>query len=186
MMQTLYYGGDIITMEEEGESVEAVLIEDGIIKEMGLEADFQNVMTDTRVEKVDLKGGTMLPGFVDPHGHISMVGTLSIIADLSPCESFQDIINTLHAYIEENDLGPTDAVVGFGYDHNFLEEEAHPTKDVLNQVSMERPVFVSHASGHVGCVNDAALKIAGIDADTVDEEGAILDVLQVQMNRMVI
>lgn len=170
-MKTLYYGGDIITMEHEGESVEAVLIEDGVIKEVGNLVDFKAFMDNSSVEKIDLKGHTMLPGFIDPHGHISMMGTLSVMADLSKCENFKDIIDTLNGYIKENGLGKTDPIVGFGYDHNFLEEEEHPTKEILNQVSMENPIFISHASGHVGCANDVALKLAGIDENTPEEAG---------------
>src|SRR5699024_4970647 len=62
----------------------------------------------------------------------------------------------------------------FGYDHNFLKEESHPTKEVLNQVSTEHPIFISHVSGHVGCANDAALEMAGIDANTPDKEGGVI------------
>src|SRR5690625_6887727 len=86
-MKKLYYGGDIITMTHEGESVEAVLVEDGIIQEVGNVASFENLMNDSTIEKVDLNGHTMLPGFVDPHGHISIMGTVSVMADLSACES---------------------------------------------------------------------------------------------------
>src|SRR5699024_781549 len=73
-----------------------------------------------------------------------------------------------------NGIGKTDSVIGFGYDHNFLLEEEHPTKEILNQVSMEQPIFISHASGHMGCVNDPALKLAGIDENTVAEEGGYI------------
>ncbi len=170
-MKKLYYGGDIITMTHEGESVEAVLVEDGIIQEVGNVASFENLMNDSTIEKVDLNGHTMLPGFVDPHGHISIMGTVSVMADLSACESFQDIIDTLTLHMKRKGLGKSDPVVGMGYDHNFLIEETHPTKEILNQVSTENPIFVSHASGHVGCANDAALKLVGIDEHTEDEEG---------------
>lgn len=173
-MKKLYFGGTIITMEQENETVEAVLIEDGIIQEVGNLADVQRFMDDPAIEKIDLHGRTMLPGFVDPHGHISMVGALSVMADVSTCESFQDIIDVLNEYIEEKDLGEADPVVGFGYDHNFLKEEDHPTKDVLNQVSTERPIFISHASGHMGCANDGALKLAGIDETSVAAEGGFI------------
>src|SRR5699024_11884024 len=67
-----------------------------------------------------------------------------------------------------------DVVVGFGYDHNFLKEERHPTKEILNEVSTEHPIFISHTSGHVGCANDAALTKAGVDATTPDEERGVI------------
>lgn len=173
-MKKLYYGADIITMENEADSPEAVLVEDGVIKQVGLLAEMEAAMNDSATEKIDLQGKTILPGFVDPHGHISMMGTLSVMANLSECESFEEIIDTLKVYIKEKNLGKEDVVVGFGYDHNFLVEEKHPTKDILNKVSAEMPIFISHASGHLGCANDAALEIAGINDTTQDEEGGYI------------
>src|SRR5699024_1182516 len=170
-MKKLYYGGDIITMACEGESVEAVLVDDGIIQEVGNVANFENLMNDSTIEKVDLNGHTMLPGFVDPHGHISVMVTVWVMADVSACERVKAIIDTLTLRMKCNGLGKSDSVVGMGYDHNFLIEETHPRKEILNQVSTENPIFVSHASGHVGCANDAALKLVGIDEHTEDEEG---------------
>lgn len=170
-MKKLYFGGDIITMENENDVVEAVLIEDGLIKKAGSLIEFQSLLNDSAVEKIDLKGKTLLPGFIDPHGHISAMGPLSTLADLSECESFDDIIHTLRDYMESKVFGKNEMVIGFGYDHNFLKEEKHPTKDILNQVSTENPIFIFHASGHVGCANEAALKLAEIDENTPDAEG---------------
>lgn len=170
-MKTLYYGGDIITMAREGEVIEAVFVEDGLIKKGGRLADFQELINDSTIEKMDLKGRTLLPGFIDPHGHISKMGRISVMADLSTCESFKDIIETLKLHMKRHGLGKSDPVVGFGYDHSFLIEGLHPTKDVLNQVSTEHLVFISHPSGHMGCANDVALRFLGIDEHTLDEEG---------------
>src|SRR5699024_10940216 len=68
---------------------------------------------------------------------------------------------TLKTYIKENELEETDEVLGVGYDHNFLQEAAHPTKDVLSQVSTSHPIFISHASGHMGCVARKTLAWGG-------------------------
>ncbi|GGJ99183.1 amidohydrolase [Lentibacillus kapialis] len=170
-MKTLYYGGDIVTMENEMDAAEAVLIEDGVIKEVGKLGALQTHMEDMGVENVDLKGNTLMPGFVDPHSHVSMMGPLTTMADLKECGSFDDIIQTLKSYMQHKGMGKGDLVVGFGYDHNFLNEEKHPLKHVLNDVSTENPILIFHASGHMGCANDAALTFAGIDENTPDEEG---------------
>src|SRR5699024_5793718 len=103
----------------------------------------------------------LLPGFIDPHSHISMVGPFSAMANLRNCESFNDVIDTLKTYIKENELEETDVVLGVGYAHNFLQEAAHPTKDVLNQVSTSHPIFISHASGHVGMCGAKNFGVAG-------------------------
>src|SRR5699024_6087351 len=109
-------------------------------------------------------------GFIDPHSHLSMIGPMSVFADLSDCEDLDDIVQTLKDYLNNNELG-TDAIYGFGYDHNFLKENSHPTKDILNKVSSDIPILVSHASGHIGCANDAALALGEIDANTKDIKG---------------
>lgn len=171
-MKKIYYGENIITMNDT--VAEAVKIEDGTIKKVGKLSKFEAEMTDSSIEKIDLQDKTMLPGFVDPHGHISVMGQLSVMANLRECESFADVVDTLTTYIKENNIAKGEVVVGFGYDHNFLKEESHPTKEVLNQVSTEHPIFISHVSGHVGCANDAALKMAGIDANTPDKEGGVI------------
>src|SRR5699024_1668290 len=141
------------------------LVEDGIIKQVGSLAELEELV-DTETTTIDLTGKTLLPGFIDPHGHIAMMGTMSVMANLRECDSFADIKDVLTRYIAENNLGKDDVLVGFGYDHNFLIEESHPDKFVLNEVSTEIPICISHASGHVGCANDAALEFAGIDETT--------------------
>src|SRR5699024_703722 len=105
-----------------GKQAEAVLTEDGIIKKVGLRQELAEEEQDETIEQHDLQGKTLLPGFVDPHGHISMVGTLSVMANLREDESFADIQATLKKYIKDNNIAKGDVVVGFGYDHNFLKE----------------------------------------------------------------
>lgn len=173
-MKKLYYGGDIITMEAENDVAEAVLVDNGVIEKVGRLKDFRDIMDDSDTELIDLKDNTMLPGFIDPHSHVSMVGPISTLADLGECESFDDVIQTLTLYMKDKEVAKGNFIVGFGYDHNFLKEERHPTKEILNQVSANHPIFIFHASGHVGCANDAALHLAGINEDTPDEEGGLI------------
>lgn len=173
-MKKLFYGGDIITMASETDKVEAVYVEDGIIQRTGRIQDFHDLMHNPTIEKINIDGQTLLPGFIDPHSHLSMIGPLSTFADLSECKTFHDIIQTLKQYIQANEFGENDIVFGFGYDHNFLVEKSHPTKDILNQVSEKLPIFISHASGHIGCANDGALHLGNINAQTPDVKGGLI------------
>lgn len=169
-MDILYYGGPILTMEDEGDRPEAVLVENGKIKKTGTLKEAMDA-AGNRVKKVNLEGKCLMPAFIDGHGHISMNGQMALCADLSECLSFDDIVQTLNAYIKDKGITPKNAVVGFGYDHNFLQEESHPGKAVLDKVSQEIPILIMHVSGHLGCANSALLKLAGIDASTPDPEG---------------
>lgn len=172
-MQKLYYGGDIITMTGENDSAEAVLVENGVIKKQGSLAEVKQAASP-QAESIDLQGNTLMPAFIDPHGHVSMVGHFSLMADLSECDNFDEVVQVLKAYIQEKELKKGDIVVGCGYDHNFLAENRHPTKEIFNQVSTEHPILILHASGHLGCTNDLGLQAAGIDEHTSDPEGGTI------------
>lgn len=170
-MKKLYFNGDIITMKSESDKCEALLVNDGKIECAGTLLEVQRY-TDEDTKRINLDGKTLMPSFIDPHGHITMAAQFSTVADLSECESFNDIKEVLRKYIEDKNITKDDVVIGFGYDHNFLKEECHPNKFELDSVSDEIPIFVFHTSGHMGCVNTALLKIAGIDKSTPDPEGA--------------
>lgn len=174
-MEQVYYGGSILTMINENDYVEAVLIQDGKIVEAGSEQEiFDKVQSETDVEKINLNGKTLMPSFIDPHSHVSMVAQMAYMADLSECTSFDDIINTLLEYKDEKALTKEEPIIGFGYDHNFLEEHAHPTKKVLDNVSESNPIFILHTNAHMGSANSAALSLSGIDESTEDPDGGIL------------
>lgn len=169
-MQKFYYNGPILTMEGEHDTVEAVLTEGSYIVCAGSLADVRKAAAED-AQEIDLHGHTLMPAFIDGHSHITMAMQMSQAADVSGCEAFDEIIRTLRAYKEENGITPEGMIAGFGYDHNFLPGGSHPVKKYLNQVSEEIPVYVSHISGHMGCANDAALRIAGITRETPDPEG---------------
>jgi len=174
-MEKLFYGGDIITMTDENQSIEAVLINNGKIVQTGSEKElFNKIENHDNVEKIHLQGKTLMPSFIDPHSHLSMVAQTSFMANLSECKNFDDIKRTLRAYKKDNHLVDKDPIIGFGYDHNFLAEESHPTKTVLNQVSETNPIFIIHTSAHMGCVNDGSLTLAGVSAETKDPDGGVI------------
>lgn len=169
-MQKLYYGGDIVTMVNETDAPEAVLIEEGKIVFVGSLKEAENLAADT-AERIDLAGKTLMPAFIDPHSHISMYSQFSSLADLSECTNFDEIVETLRRYKEKRGIGADGAIMGTGYDHNFLREEAHPTREVLDQVADDIPVCLFHTSGHMAVANTALLRLAGLSKETADPEG---------------
>lgn len=134
-MDKSYYNGDILTMEDSQTEPEAVLISDGIIAFTG---SLKEVVRAAQ-EMIDLNGKTLMPAFIDGHSHISLVAQFSQFADLSGCESFSDIKMRLAAFQKEKKIGEGGAVIGVGYDHNFLEEKKHPDKHILDEVSDQVP-----------------------------------------------
>lgn len=169
-MEKIYFNGDILTMDESNQEPESVLISGGHVKYAGSLKEAKK--RSQTPEMVDLEGKTLMPAFIDGHSHISLVAQFSQFADLSGSEDFTDISRRLQKYQKEQKVGKDGIIIGVGYDHNFLKEKRHPDKMMLDKVSEEIPVFVLHASGHMGAANSVLLKEARISASTPDPEGS--------------
>lgn len=173
--KALYVNGVVLTMDPLNTVTEAVLVQEGEIAAIGKSSDLMSrVDEDTLV--VDLRGRTLMPGFVDAHGHFPGSGQTVFSADLnSPpigeVNNMADLIARLGAFADRRSEG---WIVGHGYDDTLLAEKRHPTRDDLDRVSAERPVAIVHVSGHLAVVNSAGLEILGIDESTVDPEGGVI------------
>jgi predicted amidohydrolase YtcJ len=168
-METLYFGGNIITMEN-CNNPEAVLVREDEIAYVG-DLKQGEKLCDEKCLKVNLNGKTMMPGFVDAHSHFSQVAQSIFACDLSMAGSFSDIKNNLKKYVSENQINTEGIVIAFGYDHNFLEEQMHPNRELLDEVSDIIPIFIMHISGHMGVANSTLLELAKIPNNIPNPEG---------------
>lgn len=169
-MKKLYFGGDIISMKAEDDMPEAVAVENGKIIYTGA-LEKAEELCGPDAEKINLAGKTLMPSFIDPHSHFSQVAQSTLMCDLSETGNFEEIYNTLKAYMEKNAVGEEGIIFASGYDHNFLEEGVHPDKQLLDRVSETVPIYISHASGHMGVANSALLRLTGLTPDTPDPQG---------------
>ncbi len=180
LQQTIYYGGDIITMEsDQPQYAEAVVQREGKIVFVGDKKEALNQFKG-KAKEVDLQGKTLLPGFVDGHGHLYLTGLYYWTANLLPapdgtCKNVDDIIAQLNAWKETDDgklfIKKYGLIMGFGYDDSQLEEKNHPTAADLDKVSTEIPVVITHQSGHMGVVNHVGLEKFNITKSTPDPAG---------------
>lgn len=172
----VFINGSILTMDVDNRVVEALSARGERIERVGTTAEIMAEVGDD-TEVVDLRGSTMLPGFIDAHGHFPGSGLTVIAADLNspPIGNTLAIADVLAALTEQ--VAKTEAgqwVSGFGYDDTLLAEHRHPTREELDTVSTEHPVVAMHVSGHMLVANSMALSMVGIDADTPDPEGGII------------
>jgi hypothetical protein len=177
---TIYSGGMILTIDDEQPIVEAVAVRDGRILAVG-DTDSVLAFRGDSTEIVDLAGRTMLPGFVDSHGHVVMGGLQALSANLlAPPDGEVIDIESLKAalsdWADENSdvVDQVNMIIGFGYDNAQLAEVRHPTREDLDEVSAEIPIVIVHQSGHLGVANSAALEKAGIDAFSEAPPGGII------------
>jgi predicted amidohydrolase YtcJ len=176
---TIYFGGDMLTMEgDEAQYAEAVVQQNGKISFIGTLEDAEKKFPNARKE--DLHGKTLLPGFIDGHGHLYLTGFYNLMANLLPppdggCNSIQGVVDEMNAWKDSEKgqffLNKFGWLVGFGYDDSQLAEKGHPTADDLDKVSTEVPVIIVHQSGHLGSVNHKALEVFNITKASEDPVG---------------
>ncbi len=142
-----------LTEEESGEpSAEAVAVRNGEVVRVDSTyeiAFLEGVETDA----VDLGGRTLLPGFIDAHTHMEIVGRYAAEADLSGIEDPETCLELLAANRDETEEG---WILGFGYDESNWGGE-YLTRDQLDGVSTERPVVAYREDLHLASVNSVVL-----------------------------
>lgn len=169
-MSTLYFNGTILTMDDSSPQVDALLIRDGrIVKRGALKA--VSACCDEDTVRVDLQGKTMLPGFIDGHSHFAGLATSLSQCDLSGAGNFEDIVRMMADFIRENQIPQGQWVVGTNYDHNFLAEQRHPDRFLLDRISERHPIVINHASSHMGVSNSMGLAVQGLTSNTPDPVG---------------
>lgn len=173
----LYVGGPILTMDADDRVVEALATVDDRIEAVGDEATLRAWAEREGARVVELDGRALLPGFIDAHGHFPGMGAYAVLLDLnSPpigeVERVDDLVALIAERAKETPEG--DWVLGLGYDDTLLAERRHPDRADLDRASERHPVAVLHISGHLAAVNSAALALLGIDAETPDPEGGVI------------
>ncbi|MEP4198045.1 MAG: amidohydrolase [Aliishimia sp.] len=166
----LYHGGVILTMDAQNTAPEAVLTIGDKIKAVGAVSQMRKQMPPATVE-VDLDGLTMIPAFIDPHGHFPDPGFIELFrVDLSSgargdCVDMGTAMARLAAKVYDTPIG--EWVMGVAFDNTSIAERRMPTREELDAVSGEHPIWVIHASGHNGVANSCALEKQGIFADSL-------------------
>jgi predicted amidohydrolase YtcJ len=176
----IWSGGPILTMDDKAMRAEAIAETGGKIVAVGSRADVMK-LKGPRTEVIDLKGRTLLPGFVDAHGHMVVGGLQALSANLlappdGDVTDIPGIIRTMRAWIAANKeaVAKTQLIIGFGYDQATLKEHRPPTRDELDAISTEIPIMLVHQSAHFGALNSKALEVAGITAASEDPAGGVI------------
>jgi len=178
--ETIWFGGSILTMNDKAMRAEAVAVANGRILAVGRASEVMK-LKGPATQLVDLQGRTLLPGFVDAHGHVMMGGLQALSANLlaPPDGGVTDIAGlqrTLREWMAANPAAVNEVklVIGFGYDDAQLKEQRHPTRDELDAVSMDVPLIVVHQSAHLSALNSKALEAVGYSAATPNPEGGVI------------
>lgn len=175
---TIYRGGTIITMVDGSPAVEAVAVASGRILAAGSEREVMATADDqTRV--VDLAGNTLMPSFIDAHGHFMNAPQVVKWANVQgvpagPVTSVEDVVAALQAHVRKLGLQPGEWVIGYGYDRSSLAERRELTVDDLDPFFPDNPVLLIHSSNHGAVLNTAAFREVGYDENTETPAGGVI------------
>jgi predicted amidohydrolase YtcJ len=162
----LLYNGSIRTMDPLAQRVEAVLIRNGRVQARGSSAELLSLAGTAT--GIDLSGRTALPGLEDAHLHLCEHGLSLSRLRLEHCTSLEQVLLSVQAAAS---APGTAWIRGHGWDHNTWPLPTKPTRFDLDRVAPARPVALDSKDLHSLWVNSAALKLAGIDANTSDVPG---------------
>jgi predicted amidohydrolase YtcJ len=176
----IWFGGPILTMNDKAMRAEALAEAGGKIVAVGSRAEVMK-LKGPKTEMIDLKGRTLLPGFIDPHGHMVIGGLQALSANLlappdGKITDIPSIIQTMRDWIAANKaaVDKVQLIVGFGYDEATLKEHRPPTRDELDAISTDIPIMLVHQSAHFGVLNSKALEVAGITAASKNPAGGVI------------
>lgn len=173
-MKKAYINANIFTADDDTPFVTAFSTKDGFIQWTG---DTENLSDDDFDQVVDLKGRTVIPGFVDAHMHPIMLADFSKkISCLPPAVcSISDLTAEIKKVRSSLSSDANVWIEGWGYDEGKLAEGRSPSRYDLDAGCSDLPVSIIRTCGHIRCVNSKALALAGIDRNTPDPPGGEIE-----------
>lgn len=159
----LLVNAHILTMDDSLPVAQALLMQGGRIAAVGRREALERELP-AFTKTIDLHGRTVLPGFVDAHSHFPSAGLAEAFLNLAS-PPIGDVVGmeTLLQRIADYGAGRTAGqwLVGFNYDDASLAERRHPSREELDRLFPDHPVYLWHRSGHMGVANSLALTELG-------------------------
>lgn len=169
--QTVFLGGPVHTVDAARPWCTAVAVRAGRIAAVGQESDVRDLI-GSRTEVVDLQGKLLLPGFQDAHVHPVFAGLQLLDCDLGSARSADDYLAVVANYAASHP--ERSWIRGGGWTFTAFGT-AMPTRELLDSVVSDRPVYLSVRDVHSAWVNSRALELAGIDERTDDPVGGRIE-----------
>ena len=175
----IYSGGDIVTVVDATPKVEALATKDGKILAVGSRKDVEDAHKGPATRIVDLGGKTLLPAFIDAHGHYISALTVANQAKVyappaGPGKDVPRIVAAIEKFRDEQKVPKGELIHAYGYDENVMPGGRLLNRDDLDKAFPDNPVIVGHVSMHGGVLNSVALKRYGFSAATETPAGGVI------------
>lgn len=165
----LVINAKVYTVDESFSEVEAFVVKDGKFLDTGTESEMREHYTPARI--MDASGLTIVPGLIDAHCHFYGLGQNQEVVNLVGTTSFEEVLQRVLAFQNEANAK---YIYGRGWDQNDWVNKNFPDKSELDSLFPDIPVALQRVDGHALLVNQAALNLAGITANTKVSGGEII------------
>ena len=173
----IIYNAQIFCMEGEDVSAEAIAIKDGIILALGTNEEVLAYGGSSTV-KMDAYGNFLMPGLIEGHGHLLMMGEALSQLNLADAKNWQQIVEMVAAEVENK--APGQWIIGNSWHQDKWNhqpdsmQDGYPNHHSLSAVSPDNPVLLYHASYHGLFANEKAMQLAGINKQTPNPKGGLI------------
>ena len=168
---TIIVNAVVHTMNPAQPTAEAVAIYANRIVAVGSSKDIKK-LAGPNTRTIDAKKRLLLPGFNDAHTHFLSGGFQLSSVDLRDASSPQEFAARIKAFAERVPSGRW--ITGGDWDHERWADAKLPTKELIDSITPNTPVFVNRLDGHMALANSLALKLAGVTRQTLDPPGGVI------------
>lgn len=158
--KVIFWNGNILTMDSENRRAEALAISTGKIVGVGTNQEIRKSYGN-EWKSIDLRGKTVLPGFIDSHVHLMATAITAIGIDLAEARSLDEILVKVEEKVRETPPGEWI----FGYFITHLPDRSMPTRFDLDRISTRHMIRLTHRNGHLCSLNSRALEILNVPKD---------------------
>lgn len=164
-------GGKIWTGEKDRPEVQSLAVWSDRILQVGTDAELAPLI-GPKTQIIQLKGKRVVPGFHDSHLHFLSGGQQLSQVDLKDAKDEAEFGRRLREFDQKT---PRDRwLLGGNWDHDRTFNGALPTAAVVDKYVKDRPIFIRRYDGHMALANSAALKLAGVTAETKEASGGVI------------
>jgi predicted amidohydrolase YtcJ len=168
---TIYYGGDIITMRDSTDKIEAMYVKNGKIIETGTKEAILKLKSPN-TQLIDLQGKTLMPGFFDAHGHFDFATVFADMVDISGIKyrKAADVWRIVEDKSKNGQAG--EWLFFYGLDPALTQGVVTPSLHYLDSIAPDKPIVILTKALHVFYANSVAFSTLGITDKTPDPSNA--------------
>lgn len=168
---TIFYGGTVLPVDSEFSEHQAMAVSGNRIIATGSNESIL-ALGGKKAKAIDLRGRTVLPGFIEPHVHFALLAFTSSWHDIGPLK-YPTSAEALAALKKISDEDHSHGwILARQFDPSLQAGPAMLTTRELDEISRTRPVFILNASGHIAYMNSVVLAGAGVNRESQNPPGA--------------